>query len=86
METRCSQFDFKAEHGCDMEFFSFKECINFCVNAGSPVLTCFLDTSKAFDRVNILKLFDKRRSRGQPLYIIEVLSYWYVTQEYTSQM
>ena len=82
MQTSCSQFGFKSEHGCDMAIFSFKQCVNYYVNAGSPIFSCFLDASKAFDRVNHRKLFEKLRSRGLPLYIIEFLSYWYASQEY----
>ena len=81
-QTSCSQFGFKSQHGCDMAIFSFKECVNLYVNAGSPVFACFLDASKAFDRVNHRKLFGKLISRGIPLYIVEILSYWYASQVY----
>ena len=82
MEISCSQLGSKAGHGWDMAIFSFVDCVKFYANAGFPLFTCSLVASKALDRVNHLKLFEKLRSRGTPMYIIENLSNWYATQEY----
>ena len=41
---------------------------------------CFLDASKAFDRVKHSVLFNKLTRRGIPGYIVKLLSYWYAKQ------
>ena len=42
--------------------------------------SCFLDASKAFDRVNHWTLFRKFLNRGVPVVLIRILLYWYKTQ------
>ena len=41
---------------------------------------CFIDASKAFDRVNHEKLFLKLLNRGVPKFLIRILVYWYGQQ------
>lgn len=53
------QFGFKAKLGTDMCIYSLKEFIAKYNNQNSSVFMCFLDASKAFDRVNHKKLFMK---------------------------
>ena len=43
---------------------------------------CFLDASKAFDRINHWSLFRKMLNRGIPAIIIRILCYWYRTQKF----
>ena len=45
------------------------------------VFVCFLDASKAFDRVNHTTLFKQLGARGIPGYILRILSYWYKNQD-----
>ena len=54
---------------------------NYYVDFRSPVAACFLDASKAFDRVNHWTLFYKLLNRGLPIPIVRLLSFWYQTQQ-----
>ena len=44
---------------------------------------CFLDASKAFDRVHHDKLFSKLAERNVPGYLVRILRYWYEHQTMT---
>ena len=48
---------------------------------GSPVFRCFLDVRKAFDRVDHSMLFKKLLDRKVPVYIVNFIANWYVSQE-----
>ena len=43
--------------------------------------TCFLDASKAFDRINHWTMFKKLSLRDVPIIIVRVLCLWCRTQE-----
>ena len=42
---------------------------------------CFMDASKAFDRVNHWTLFKKLIDRGTPLIFVRIIMQWYTTQK-----
>ena len=63
-----------------MCILAFKEAILKYHDLSSNVYTCFLDASKAFDRVNHLKLFTTLGKRNVPMYIIRIVIFWYTSQ------
>ena len=70
----------KAKHSTGMCILAFKEAILKHRDLSSNVYTCFLDASKAFDRINHFKLFTTLSKRNVPMYIIRILIFWYTSQ------
>ena len=58
------QFGFRANHSTDQCTFVLKETVNHFVNHGSSVYVTLLDASRAFDRVNYVRLFSLLLNRG----------------------
>jgi hypothetical protein len=77
-----NQFGFKKQHSTDLCLYAFKETVSYYVEHGSPVFACFLDASKAFDRVNHWTLFKKLLEIKIPVYIVHTLVNWYGKQLY----
>lgn len=78
--TKCNQFGFKRNLGTDMCIYVLKEIIDRYRCLGGSTFLCFLDASKAFDRVNHTVLFKKLIDRKVPGFIIRILMYWYSSQ------
>ena len=66
LTTSDTQFGFKAQHSTDMCIYAVKSVVKYYNHFHSPVYTCFLDASKAFDRINHWTLFSKLIARGVP--------------------
>jgi len=58
-----------------------KKVINYYTAKGSYVFACFVNLSKAFDRVNYWKVFSKLLSDGVDIHLVKLLAYWHVYQE-----
>ena len=71
--THDHQFGFKSKHSTDMCIFTVKSIIQYYIRQNSPVYTCFLDASKAFDRINHWTLFKKLIDCNVPLLIVRIL-------------
>ena len=75
------QFGFKANHSTDLCIYTLKEVIDFYKSQSTSIYVCFMDASKAFDRVNHWLLFKKLIDRGMPLIFVRILMEWYTTQK-----
>ena len=78
--TNANQFGFMPEHHTEICIFALKEAILKYHALSSNVYPCFLDASKAFNRVNQSKLFDTLVKRGVHFYIIRIIRFWYTSQ------
>lgn len=73
------QFGFQKKNSPTMCTWLVSETINFFNNRDTPVFTCFLDISKAFDLVNFHKLFQKLKYKISPLFL-RLLAFIYMRQ------
>ena len=72
-----SQFGFKRGHSCAHAVYSVRKTVDHFSSLNSTVNLCALDISKAFDKVNHVKLFTKLMDRNIPINCIQLLSCWY---------
>ena len=75
--TSDNQFGFKRQHGTDLCIFTLKSVIKYYNLCNSPVFTCFLDASKAYDHVNHWTLFKKLQKRSVSIIIVRMPMFWY---------
>ena len=80
LDVESNQYGFKKKSGTDLCIYALKEIVDTYKVLNGSVFMCLLDASKAYDRVNHRKVFEKLASRSVPYYFIRILSYWYMTQ------
>ena len=74
------QFGFKKGHSTGLCTSVVKQTVDYYLKHGSHVFVCFLDFSKAFDRVNYWKLFSQMLEEGSNACVVRLLAYWYSNQ------
>jgi len=74
------QFGFKSGHSTSMCAGAVKKVINYYTSNGSHVFACFVDLTKAFDRLNYWILFSQLLSDGMDVNLVKLLAYWYANQ------
>ena len=79
--TKDNQFGFRKKHSTDLCIFTVKSVIKYHNLYNSPVYSCFLDASKAYDKVNHWALFKKLLKRSISVIIIRILMFWYSKQK-----
>ena len=80
--TNDNQFGFKRKHGTDLCIYALKEIVFRYTSLNSSVFLCFIDASKAFDRINHERLFVKLLDRGAPKFLVRILVFWYAHQTF----
>ena len=65
--THDQQFGFKRKYSTDLCIFTVKSVTKYYTKENSPVYICFLDASKAFDKINHYILFRKLLDRKTPI-------------------
>ena len=75
------QFGFKKGHSTSLCAGIIKQSIEYYINRGSHVFVCFIDFSKAFDKVNYWILFKQLLDDGVSRSIVTLLAFWYSHQQ-----
>lgn len=74
------QYGFKANHSTAFCTNTMKKVVNYYTSRGSHVFASFIDFSKAFDKVNYWKLFNKLLDDNIDASLVSLLSFWYSHQ------
>ena len=80
LKTSDQQFAFKQNHSTALCSVVLIETVNHFVKSESNVYSCFLDASKAFDKVHYGKLFKLLISKGLPNVIVRFILDGYTRQ------
>ena len=61
--------------------FAVQQMVDMHSSMNSPVYICYLDASKAFDRINHWLLFTKLLHRKFPKPLVRLILFWYTVQQ-----
>ena len=81
LDTSDNQFGFKQNMSTSMCTFTLNETVSYYTKNGSSVYALFLDASKAFDRLNYIKLFEKLIAKGMCPVTVRALLNMYMSQK-----
>ena len=81
LTTSNLQFAYKEKHGTSMCTIILKEVIKYYLDRQSEVYSCFIDASKAFDKIHHDKLFELLIRRGVSAVDLRVLLDLYTRQK-----
>ena len=73
------QFGFQKKNSTTMCTWLVNQTVNYFNNRNTPVFSCFLDLTKAFDLVSFYKLFHKLKDKIGSIFI-RLLAYIYIFQ------
>lgn len=76
-----AQFGFRAGLSTESAIMSLKHTVRYYTARNTPVYACFLDLSKAFDRVCYDRLWHKLKDAGLPADLLSIFEYWYSNQD-----
>lgn len=74
------QMGFKSNSSTTTAIYVVKQIAHYYKHRNTSVIACYLDLSKAFDRVSHTLLWDKLRERGMPEILVRVLVKWHQQQ------
>ena len=77
LTTSENQFASKKHIGCPHAIYTLHNVVDYYVSNESTVNLCFLDISKAFDKINHSALMMKLMQRKLPKQVIQLFYYWY---------
>ena len=76
-----NQFGYKKKSNTDTCLYVFKEIIDVYDKCDSNLYCCFLDASKAYDRISHKTLFNQLIKRNVPIIFVRIIAYWYKFQQ-----
>ena len=71
------QFGLKKNLGCNRAVFALLQCVDYFVTRDSSMYMAALDATKAFDRINHIKLFHRLYDIGISAHVIRLIVNWY---------
>jgi exonuclease III len=75
-----NQFGFRPGLSTESAILSVKNTIKYYVERKTPIFSCFLDLSRAFDLVSYDILWRKLKVIGLPGELVSIFQYWYGSQ------